>query len=109
MNLKFFDLTTTFLLFLLFPFAIEAQEREKIDGVAAVVGDFLILSSDILLGRIKGTSIPELVEIFAISSSSVLTIIFSKLSNFKSSFIVHSIIGLPLNLFIFFVLIKYNY
>ncbi len=47
MNLKFFDLTTTFLLFLLFPFAIEAQEREKIDGVAAVVGDFLILSSDI--------------------------------------------------------------
>ena len=43
MNLKFFDLTTTFLLFLLFTFAIEAQEREKIDGVAAVVGDFLIL------------------------------------------------------------------
>ena len=40
MNLKFFDLTTTFFLFLLFSLSIEAQEREKIDGVAAVVGDF---------------------------------------------------------------------
>ena len=47
MNSKLFDLNTTFFLFLLFSFAIEAQEREKIDGVAAVVGDFLILSSDI--------------------------------------------------------------
>ena len=47
MNLKFFDLTTAFLLFILSSFAIQAQDREKIDGVAAVVGDFLILSSDI--------------------------------------------------------------
>ena len=47
MNLKFFDLTTIFFLFLLFSLPIEGQEREKIDGVAAVVGDFLILSSDI--------------------------------------------------------------
>ena len=47
MNLKFFDLTTAFLLFILFSYTFKAQEREKIDGVAAVVGDFLILSSDI--------------------------------------------------------------
>ena len=47
MNLKFFNLSTTFILFLLLCFTVKAQEREKIDGVAAVVGDFLILSSDI--------------------------------------------------------------
>ena len=47
MNLKFFNFSTTLLLFLLLSFTIEAQERVKVDGVAAVVGDFLILSSDI--------------------------------------------------------------
>ena len=32
MNLKFFNFSTTFLLFLLLSFPTEAQEREKIDG-----------------------------------------------------------------------------
>ena len=47
MNLRFFNLLTIFLLFIFSSFSQEAQQREKIDGVAAVVGDFLILSSDI--------------------------------------------------------------
>ena len=47
MNLRFFNLLTIFLLFIVSSFSLEAQQREKIDGVAAVVGDFLILSSDI--------------------------------------------------------------
>ena len=47
MNLRFFNLLTIFLLFIFCSFPLEAQQREKIDGVAAVVGDFLILSSDI--------------------------------------------------------------
>ena len=46
MNLKFFNLTAIFLCLFL-SISIIGQEREKIDGVAAVVGDFLILSSDI--------------------------------------------------------------
>ena len=46
MSLKFSDLTKTFL-FLFLSIPLLAQERVKIDGVAAVVGDFLILSSDI--------------------------------------------------------------
>ena len=47
MNLRFFNFLTISLLFIFSSFSQEAQQREKIDGVAAVVGDFLILSSDI--------------------------------------------------------------
>ena len=50
MNLKFFNFSTTLLFFLLLSFTIEAQERVKVDGVAAVkVRDGYRIRSEVFL------------------------------------------------------------